>query len=1127
MSFRDALYAKHTDNVKLNRITVFCCYACFLLFGILGGFYYFLNFDLDVAMSPLVYYILLGLPAAVGTFVYKMDKTAVYLRVYVFLSLSFFYGYLLMYGTDHLHFIYAVIFLGMTVIYMDSLFSIFAGVIVLLMNIAVLVLQWGHLDETQRMQRIADVVFVAGIVFILRIFTGYAEDNKKSSTKALGKEQERFEALVSVGIRRIFEYDLAKDEFMTARSNQGKYGERRTYENFSENAKKYRYILYADWYLFDDFIKQCHSGELLITSQMRLRNKDADYIWYEIRGKTIYDEEGNPSKVIGVFENIDVHKREEIRHADENMRDPLTKLYKIDYTKELVDEFLAAQDKSEYAGMLIVDIDNFKIINDQMGKTFGDEILRNIAADLDGIFYPTDILGRASSDEVVILMKNIRDVADIELKIKEVQDVISQVYVGEYQNIGSTASVGAAVFPDDGTTYDELYESAEKALCYAKKSGANAYHFYEAKLINEYSKFEIDERHRERRKEEEEQRELQDTSSDSLIELAFKLIDESKDTDSAINLLIRQVTRKMGIGGVCIRTRKGKERIITCPYQYSIDGNLTDKGEEFKFSEEEWEEMVTSFDSVNGVRLVTDISDLQDEINRKIALVFGIRSFARCAFYDHGEFVGNVDFLNFGSPKEWSKEEVMTMKAVTNVISSYLMKMKAFEEASETVERLTGYDAVTGFYKYEKFLELVEEYLKTAPHGKYAMVYLDIRNFKYINETFGYETGDRILHEFAQQATSYKGYFLYGARVFSDNMVVLLALDGADAKMLSEEVEAISNEFASVVQDEYVGANVALDVGACIFDVDGSEILLKNIISNSNMARKEAKRPDRPNCVIYDDSMGEALKKEAFYINEMENAFKNNEFLVYLQPKVDLRLREVTSAEALIRWKRPDGTFIYPNEFIPAFERNKTITKVDYFVYEQVCKYLAERMEKGEKPISISVNVSRIHLLSIDNMVRYVKRLLEQYKIPPELLEFELTETVYMDKVEDTLRLMDELRKLGVKISMDDFGSGYSSLNILTKLPLDVLKLDRGFLIDFERDEHGRIIIPSIIDMAKKLSLKVVCEGVETKEQVEFLRDVNCNYAQGYFYSRPVSMEEFTQIVDNPEFVMNKDLGKN
>jgi len=1125
MSFYDELYAKNTDNVKLNRITVFCCYACFVLFGILGCFYYFLSGNEDIAVKPVVYYVLLGLPAAVGSFVYKMNKSAAYLRSYVFVSLSFFYIYLLMYGTEHLHFLYAVIFLGMTVIYMDSFFSTFAGSLALLMNVAVLLFQWGHLEQTGRMQRIADAVVVAGIVFLLRIFTGYVEDNKWNSTKAIGKEQERFEALVSVGIRRTFEYNLTKDEFMTARSNQGKYGEKRTYENFSENAKKYRYILYADWHLFDDFVKQCHSGTPVIESQMRLRDKNANYKWYEVRGKTIYDESGTPVKVIGVFENIDAHKREEIRHADENMRDPLTKLYKIDYTKELVDKFLAEQDKTEFAGMLIVDIDNLKIINDQMGKTFGDEILRNIAADLDGIFYPTDVLGRASN-EVVILMKNIRDVADIELKIKEVQDVIAQVYVGEYQNIGSTASVGAAVYPNDGTSYEELYESAEKALCYAKKSGANTYHFYDAKLTGEYSEFEIDERHRERRKEEEEQRELQDTSSDSLIELAFKLIDESKDTDSAINLLIRQVTRKMGIGGVCIRTRKGKEKIITCPYQYSIDGNLTDKGEEFKFSQEEWDEMVASFDAVSGMRLITDISELDDEINRKIALVFGIRSFARCAFYDHGEFVGNVDFLNFGAPKEWSKEEIVTMKAVTNVISSYLMKMKAFEEASETVERLTGYDAVTGFYKYEKFLELVEEYLKTAPHGRYAMVYLDIRNFKYINETFGYETGDRILHEFAQLASSYKGYFLYGARVFSDNMVVLLALDNANAEMLSEEVDAISNEFASVVQEEYVGANISLDVGACLFDVDGSEILLKNIISNSNMARKEAKRPDRPNCVIYDDSMGEALKKEAFYINEMENAFKNNEFLVFLQPKVDLDLRKITSAEALIRWKRQDGTYIYPNEFIPAFERNKTITKVDYFVYEQVCKYLAKRIENGDRPISISMNVSRIHLLSIDNMVGYIKRLLDKYQIPPELLEFELTETVYMDKVDDTLRLMDELRKLGVKISMDDFGSGYSSLNILTKLPLDVLKLDRGFLIDFERDEQGRIIIPSIIDMAKKLSLEVVCEGVETKEQVEFLRGVNCNYAQGYFYSRPVSMEEFTRIVDNPEFVVNKDMGE-
>ena len=258
----------------------------------------------------------------------------------------------------------------------------------------------------------------------------------------------------------------------------------------------------------------------------------------------------------------------------------------------------------------------------------------------------------------------------------------------------------------------------------------------------------------------------------------------------------------------------------------------------------------------------------------------------------------------------------------------------------------------------------------------------------------------------------------------------------------------------------------------------------------------------------------------------MENAFRNREFVVYMQPKIDLKQHSIIGAEALIRWIKPDGTMIFPNDFIPVFEKNKSITLLDYFVYDEVCKYLASRLKMRERVVNVSMNVSRIHLQSIDEMVSYVKSLLQRYEIPPEYLEFELTETISTEKVEDTVELLNKLRELGVKVSMDDFGSGYSSLNVLTKLPLDILKLDKEFLRDFDTDSDEKIIIPSIIDMAKKLKLEVVCEGVETREQVEFLRDVDCDIAQGYYYSKPVPLDVFSAMLADENFVINQESEK-
>jgi len=331
---------------------------------------------------------------------------------------------------------------------------------------------------------------------------------------------------------------------------------------------------------------------------------------------------------------------------------------------------------------------------------------------------------------------------------------------------------------------------------------------------------------------------------------------------------------------------------------------------------------------------------------------------------------------------------------------------------------------------------------------------------------------------------------------------------------MTETLAVMIKQFGDRAQTEYIDSKLMLNVGVCPFEICGQPIPLKNIISNANVARKRTKLPDMPRIIFYQDEMGDRLKTEVAYAADMESAFHNHEFIVYLQPKVSLKTGQIDGAEALIRWKKQDGRMIYPNDFIPVFEKNKSITLLDYYVYDEICKYLRNRIDSGKRVVRVSVNVSRVHLFSIDELVSYIKSLINKYKLPPELLEFELTETVFTDKVDDTIQLMSKLRELGVLISMDDFGSGYSSLNVLTKLPLDVLKLDKEFLDDFDNDPDEKIIIPSVIDMAKKLNLSVVCEGVETGEQVEFLTEVGCDYAQGYYYSKPIPQEQFDELLE-------------
>ena len=246
---------------------------------------------------------------------------------------------------------------------------------------------------------------------------------------------------------------------------------------------------------------------------------------------------------------------------------------------------------------------------------------------------------------------------------------------------------------------------------------------------------------------------------------------------------------------------------------------------------------------------------------------------------------------------------------------------------------------------------------------------------------------------------------------------------------------------------------------------------------------------------------------------EVREAMANHELKAFYQPKFNSVTGKLIGAEALVRWQKPDGSFIYPDQFIPLVERSGQVVDVDYYVYREVFKFLADRIAAGKKVVPVSLNVSRVHLNKM-SILGYVRELFEEYKVPAEFIEFELTESIYLDNTQMALDLVKGLHNFGTKVSMDDFGSGYSSLNLLSRLPIDIIKLDKVFLKEDTLQESDKIIISCVIDMAKKLRIVSLCEGVETMEQSDYLKDIGCQIQQGYYFSRPVPQEQFEQILD-------------
>ncbi len=423
-------------------------------------------------------------------------------------------------------------------------------------------------------------------------------------------------------------------------------------------------------------------------------------------------------------------------------------------------------------------------------------------------------------------------------------------------------------------------------------------------------------------------------------------------------------------------------------------------------------------------------------------------------------------------------------------------------------------DSLTGLDRYEAFLDALEKELEKIGDGRIAITYTDIKHFKYINDTYGYQTGDALLKDFAEQLKENEGIILCAARVYSDNFVTANRIDDQYTnEEFRSEILRLNHEWGLKFREKYLNSRLQFCSGISIVDKNSRSLDAETAVSNANLARKIAKEMESDNCVLFDRSMLEGIKQEVEITSYIPKAIANKEFKVYYQPKIATDTLDLVGAEALVRWQKPDGKFIYPDEFIPYIEHSGQIVDVDYYVYRQVFQFIAQRLKEGKKVVPISLNVSRVHLSKM-HILEYVKELFEEFKIPPELVEFELTESIYLDNTDKALELVDGLHNLGVKVSMDDFGSGYSSLNLLSRLPIDTIKLDRVFLKNDNLQENDKIIIACVVDMAKRLQIVSLCEGVETLEQSEYLKEVGCQVLQGYYFSRPIPQDQFVEFTD-------------
>ncbi len=1039
-------------------------------------------------------------------------------------------------------------------------------------------------------------------------------------------EEAKFLILSDISEELPYEYDIVEDVITFAERFTHIFEGESVIENPAVNMVKSALVSYDTKEDLIELFELVKTGVEYHSTEFKLNTQNSGYQWYFTTCSTIYDDDMNPIRIVGLLRNIHTQKIEQQKLMEKAETDLMTGIYNKATAESKVKAALRELNGNNYSVFMLVDIDDFKKINDTYGHLKGDEVIIDIANTMKEYAGEYGMAGRLGGDEFCLLLNNVLDTKLAIEKATLIADKLRAKYPGDNGDCKVTLSIGIAATKEQ-IPYSVLLENADTALYQVKLNGKNGYFCYEEDM--------------ERVKYENERTPVKpnDGIASHFAQELFNTLFSTTNTYTAIEKALSMIGGANDIDKISIWEYGFSKNFVDCTHQWCKEGITNDRTRKQHTPSAIWEELDSL--STDGMFYCSDTSLIKLNSASMNPRNEGVKRLVQSQIILNGKIIGYIVMYSYDNTRNWSTSDLSNFKMLFKMLAESVCSkqnqrnlsdlredtIKAFDildtpmvvidrdnyevlhfndvaldyfpnialnskcylsmyqenntcrdcpmhklkdtsssascikhpkNADEPIDEIvtpikwnTGSnsvliaatphkqtkserlkeeieknisiekriaeasykDLITEFGNFEKFKLDAQSILDNNKDTDYVMFYFNIKNFKFINETYGHSVGNKTLKTVASVINKYLEEGEAFARVINDTYIMLIHYRSKENFM--DIFNSIRNEVRDacrVIQDRFV---IDFQTGILIIDENMHSYDINRLVDRAVMAGKSIDPTKGVTFAFYDDEFHKQVLNEAQLENSMNSAMENKEFCAYVQPKYDIASDNLIGGELLVRWLSPSKGFLEPASFIPTFEKNGFIYQIDCFMLEEACKSIRRYLDSDIYVLPFSVNLSRITLAHPD-FLQSVQDIVEKYYVPHHYIEFEITESIFSENHDLMLDVLGKLKQMDFIINMDDFGTGYSSLTLLRDLPVDVIKLDHDFIDrSAANDKNATCILKSIVDMAHALDIRVVSEGIETIEQLEMLKSINCEIGQGFLFAKPMPIADYDSLIRN------------